>query len=308
MAAAAAGEAEEAAAVCCALSLSQPPGSPAEPRSCSGVILSRRPALVLCHAAVFAPFLRDGPAAWGRTRGLQPDSLKPGLRLLVLHRQAGGLRQLEARLLGLVPCRPFQQALARAFGPGERWRFGGEASGDEGQALHWFAWLRVPGLDTPEGRWTARVGASCLRKGEGLVACGSPFGALCPDLFLNTLSRGVVSNLAGEENALLLTDARCLPGTEGGGAFLPSPSGPRLVAVIAASFCWKGAEWVGLTLLCSLAAILQSSASLLEEVGVVVPPVPGGLAAVRAGSGQDPLGWVALVECGAAWGSGVLLA
>ncbi|NXN13524.1 TYSD1 protease, partial [Indicator maculatus] len=133
-------------------------------------------------------------------------------------------------------------------------------------------------------------------------------GALCPDLFLNTLSTGVVSNLSGEENALVLTDARCLPGTEGGGAFVPSPAGPRLVAVIAASFCWKGAEWVGLTLLCSLAAIVRSSAGVLGEAGIVVPPVPGQVAAVQAGSGQDPLGWVVLVECGATWGSGVLLA
>ncbi|XP_009464356.1 PREDICTED: peroxisomal leader peptide-processing protease, partial [Nipponia nippon] len=139
------------------------------------------------------------------------------------------------------------------------------------------------------------------------LACGSPFGALCPDLFLNTLSRGVVSNLAGEENALVLTDARCLPGTEGGGAFLPSPPGPRLVAVIAASFCWKGAEWVGLTLLCSLAAILRSSAGVLDEAGVVVPLAPGQVAAVQAGGRRDPLAWAALVECGTVWGSGVLL-
>ncbi|NWY55486.1 TYSD1 protease, partial [Chionis minor] len=195
-----------------------------------------------------------------------------------------------------------------AFSQAEPWCFGGEAAAsDDRRALHWFAWLRVPGLDTPGGGWTARASASCLRKGEELVACGSPFGALCPDLFLNTLSRGVVSNLAGEENALLLTDARCLPGTEGGGAFLPSPSGPCLVAIITASFCWKGAEWVGLTLLCSLAAILHSSASLLEEAGVAVPPVPARVAAIQVGSGQDPLGWAALVECGAAWGSGVLL-
>ncbi|NWW17668.1 TYSD1 protease, partial [Falcunculus frontatus] len=175
-------------------------------------------------------------------------------------------------------------------------------------ALHWFAWLRVPGLDAPEGGWVARASAGCLRKGQALLACGSPFGDLCPELFLNTLSRGVVSNLAGEENALVLTDARCLPGTEGGAAFVPSPDGPRVVAVIAASFCWKGAEWVGLTLLCSLAAILRSSAGVLGEAGIVVPPVPAWVAAVPASSGQDPLGWTALVECGATWGSGVLLA
>ncbi|KAK2545118.1 hypothetical protein Q9966_001378 [Columba livia] len=201
----------------------------------------------------------------------------------------------------------FQKALAQAFGQAEQWRFGGEAAGADPRALHWFAWLRVPGLDTPAGGWTARASAGCLRKGQALRACGSPFGALCPDLFLNTLSKGVVSNMAGEENALLLTDARCLPGTEGGGAFLPSATGSRLVAVIAASFCWKGAEWVGLTLLCSLAAILRSSAGVLDAAGVAVPPVPGRVAAVQAAGEQDPLGWVALVECGGTWGSGVLL-
>ncbi|NXM82945.1 TYSD1 protease, partial [Oenanthe oenanthe] len=175
-------------------------------------------------------------------------------------------------------------------------------------ALPWFAWLRVPGLDAAEGGWAARASAGCLRKGQALLACGSPFGDLCPELFLNTLSRGVVSNLAGEENALVLTDARCLPGTEGGAAFVPSPRGPRVVAVIAASLCWKAAEWVGLTLLCSLAAILRSSASALGEAGIAVPPVPAWVAAVPASGGQDPLGWTALVECGATWGSGVLLA
>ncbi|XP_054238713.1 peroxisomal leader peptide-processing protease [Indicator indicator] len=308
--------------VCCVVSVSGPPDAPdpaAGPWSCSGVILSRGLGLVLCQGAVFAPFLRDGSAAWARPRALPPDVLQPGLRLLVLQPPAleapaalrdpaDRLRQYEARLLALVPCGAFQRALARAFSTAEPWHFGGEEAGDERAALHWFAWLRVPGLDTPGGGWTARANASCLRKGEGLLACGSPFGALCPDLFLNTLSRGVVSNLSGEENALVLTDARCLPGTEGGGAFLPSPAGPRLVAIIAASFCWKGAEWVGLTLLCSLAAIVRSSAGVLGEAGIVVPPVPGQVAAVQAGSGQDPLGWVVLVECGATWGSGVLLA
>ncbi|NXF34862.1 TYSD1 protease, partial [Nyctibius bracteatus] len=300
-------EEEEA---CCVVTVSAPPG---DTGSCSGVVLSRDPALVLCQGALFAPFLRHGPETWGQPGVVLPDALRPCPRLCVLlpspgtlRLDAGGLRRHEARLLALVPCGAFRRALAQAFGPTEQWSFGGEEAGD-GQALHWFAWLRVPGLDTPGGGWMAWASAGGLRKGEGLLACGSPFGALCPDLFLNTLSRGVVSNVAGEENALVLTDARCLPGTEGGGAFLPSPAGPRLVAVIAASFCWKGVEWVGLTLLCSLAAILHSSASVLEEAGVVAVP-PERVAAVPAGGRQDPLGWAALVECGAVWGSGVLLA
>ncbi|XP_074965651.1 peroxisomal leader peptide-processing protease isoform X2 [Phalacrocorax aristotelis] len=311
---------------CCAVSVSSPPDA-AGPWSCSGVVLSRSPGLVLCQGAIFTPFLRDGPAAWAQPHALLPDALQPHLHILVLQPPpwtptpalcldalmlargpASSLQQHKARLLALVPCDAFRQALRQAFGSAEQWRFGGEAAGDDPRALHWFAWLRVPGLDSTGGGWTARVGAGCLRKGEGLLACGSPFGTLCPDLFLNTLSRGVVSNLAGEENALILTDARCLPGTEGGGAFLPSPAGSRLVAVIAASFCWKGAEWVGLTLLCSLAAILHSSASVLDEAGIAMPPALGRVAAVQAGVGQDPLAWAALVECGAAWGSGVLLA
>ncbi|XP_037255417.1 peroxisomal leader peptide-processing protease [Falco rusticolus] len=304
---------------CCAVSVSGLPAGPkaaAGPWSCSGVVLSRGPGLVLCQGAVFTPFLRDGPAAWTRPRALMPDALQPRPRLQVLQPPAppgpdapaastGSVRRHEARLLALVPCGAFRRALARAFGTAEQWRFGGEAAGDDPRALHWFAWLRVPGLDRPGGGWTALASAGRLRKGEGLLACGSPFGALCPDLFLNTLSRGVVSNLAGEENALVLTDARCLPGTEGGGAFLPSPAGPRLVAVIAAAFCWRGAEWVGLTLLCSLAAILRSSTGVLSAVGAAGPPGPG--AAVQTGSLWAPLGWAALVECGAAWGSGVLL-
>ncbi|NWI67620.1 TYSD1 protease, partial [Todus mexicanus] len=298
----------------CVVSVSGPPGLSAGPWSCSGVIMRRAPALVLCQGAVFAPLLRNGPAAWAQPRALPPCALLPDLRLMVLHQglnaptAADGGRQHEARLLALVPCSTFERALAQAFGQAERWRFGGEAVGDKQQALHWFAWLRVPGLDAPDGGWTVWASAGCLRKGEGLLACGSPFGDLCPDLFLNTLSRGVVSNVAGEENALVLTDARCLPGTEGGGAFLLSPAGPCLVAIIVAAFCWKGAEWVGLTLLCSLTAILRSSADILDEAGIMVPPVPGRVVAVGAGGGQDPLGWVVLVECGATWGSGVLLA
>ncbi|XP_064518158.1 peroxisomal leader peptide-processing protease isoform X1 [Pseudopipra pipra] len=306
-----------AAPPCCAVRVRGAPGGAggAGPGGgCSGVVLSRRPALVLCPAAPFAPFLRAGPAAWESPAALPPGALRPVPRPRVLLRgEQGPPRELGARLLALVPCAPFRRALERGFGRAERWRFAAaaeqeEEAGADPRALPWFAWLRVPALDEPAGEWAARGSAGCLRKGQALLACGTPFGDACPELFLNTLSRGVVSNLAGEENALVLTDARCLPGTEGGAAFVPAPGGPRVVAVIAASLCWKGAEWVGLTLLCSLAAILRGSAAVLGEAGVAVPPVPAWVAAVPAGGGRDPLGWTALVECGATWGSGVLLA
>ena len=49
--------------------------------------------------------------------------------------------------------------------------------------------------------------------------CATPFGGLNPDVFMNSRSRGIISNVAGPRNVLLLTDARCVPGSEGGGLF-----------------------------------------------------------------------------------------
>ncbi len=45
---------------------------------------------------------------------------------------------------------------------------------------------------------------------------GTPFGTLSQDVFMNCLSTGVVSNVTGNRNQLFLTDARCIPGSEGG--------------------------------------------------------------------------------------------
>lgn len=55
--------------------------------------------------------------------------------------------------------------------------------------------------------------------GDPVEICATPFGGLNPDVFLNSRSRGIISNMAGSRNVLLLTDARCVPGSEGGGLF-----------------------------------------------------------------------------------------
>lgn len=290
---------------CCVVSV----GDGAEPCSCSGVILCRGPGLVLCHAAVFSPFLQPGPEAWSRHQALLASVLPPGLRVRLLHAAPQlsappALREHEAQPLGFTRCEAFARALA---GLAANWCGGGEDEGEAEQeaaaALPWFAWLRAPSLDVPGGGWTPWASAGDLHKGAALLACGSPFGALCPDLFLNTLSGGVLSNAAGEGNALLLTDARCLPGTQGGAVLLgPTASRPRVVAVIAAASCGAGGR--GLALLCSLHAVLQSSRGLLRQLGE--PPAPP--APLAAVPGAAALGCVALVESGGSWGSGTLLA
>jgi len=64
-----------------------------------------------------------------------------------------------------------------------------------------------------------------VRKDSSLVigcpvfVVGTPFGNLSPAIFINSMSKGVVSNVAGDEEEVILTDARCIPGTEGGAIY-----------------------------------------------------------------------------------------
>ncbi|KAM6184613.1 peroxisomal leader peptide-processing protease isoform 2-T2 [Rhynchocyon petersi] len=234
-----------------------------------------------------------------------------------------------AELLLLLSCPAFRAQLARLYGgeAAEQWRFSSRAPEDEGwedeedllRALGWFALLRVrpdqeaaPG-DTAEcGPPLAVAPFRALSKGTPLLACGSPFGTFCPDIFLNTLSRGVLSNAVGP---LLLTDARCLPGTEGGGVFVARPA-EALVALVAAPFCWKAREWVGLTLLCAAAPLLHVARGALLRLrpgsALLASQLPRVMGVRRALPLPAPeLPWAAaavLVECGTVWGSGVAVA
>ncbi|XP_048194895.1 peroxisomal leader peptide-processing protease isoform X2 [Perognathus longimembris pacificus] len=344
----------------CVVSASRAGHSKAGWWSCSGVILSRSPGLVLCHGGIFTPFLRAGSGVltaagtaflpgdscgddlrlhvqWGPTAespAVRAEPSRPGLsmpRCAGLEPSAPSRprgRPLQpprpAKLLLLLSCPAFRAHFTRLFGgeAAEHWHFVSAAPDDEVseeeeedqlRALGWFALLRVqPGLQAEEGGGpvVAVAPLGSVPKGAPLLACGSPFGAFCPDIFLNTLSRGVLSNAAGP---LLLTDARCLPGTEGGGVFAARPAG-ALVALVAAPLCWKAREWVGLTLLCAAAPLLHAARAALSSLApdsaalaALLPPevgAPRGL--------QDPgPPWAAaavLVECGTVWGSGVAVA
>jgi len=58
-----------------------------------------------------------------------------------------------------------------------------------------------------------------LSIGQTVFAVATPFGNLSPAVFLNSVSKGIVSNIVGAESELILTDARCIPGTEGGALY-----------------------------------------------------------------------------------------
>ncbi|PON61385.1 Peptidase S1C [Trema orientale] len=60
------------------------------------------------------------------------------------------------------------------------------------------------------------------RKGDFILAMGSPFGVLSPVHFFNSISVGSIANFYpphSSSRSLLMADIRCLPGTEGGPIF-----------------------------------------------------------------------------------------
>lgn len=72
-------------------------------------------------------------------------------------------------------------------------------------------------------QWSA---APALVQGNVITAVGSPFGAISPPHFANSIVHGIISNCWSPEPAsdvrtspyLLMADMRCLPGMEGGAA------------------------------------------------------------------------------------------
>ncbi|XP_018418421.1 PREDICTED: peroxisomal leader peptide-processing protease isoform X1 [Nanorana parkeri] len=323
--------------------------------SCSGVILDRGTGIVICQAAVFFPFLkeRDRPFSSSDHTVLSADNFpsdlliqvecwsKPkidaeqethfnhqvldqrsGLGLVPVSKPQSQRTQHTAELLMLLPCPEFQLAFSRLFRKEDSWVFSSEEEKEYGEFqkdleyLHWFAVLK---LQSPLRQAKSRMDimkSSGLVKGSAVFACSSPFGSFYPDIFLNTVSKGVLSNTAGDGNVVMLTDARCLPGSEGGGVFLFENGRLHLVGIIVTPLCWKANEWVGLTLACSISHIIDN---IIKALGKADIPMKKELAALEMGHcivdkpkrGARPLEHLmavaVLVDSGQSWGSGVLL-
>ncbi|XP_030849850.1 uncharacterized protein LOC115927744 [Strongylocentrotus purpuratus] len=123
--------------------------------------------------------------------------------------------------------------------------------------LSWFALLQVDGgLHVPTGQQLKIVPSTSLRLAQPVTGCGTPFATLSPSIFYNSLSTGIITKRNGRD--LVMTDARCMPGTEGGGLFVMDKKQRYLAAMIISPLCWKANEWIGLTLACSMTAVLDS--------------------------------------------------
>ncbi|XP_075466883.1 peroxisomal leader peptide-processing protease [Ascaphus truei] len=324
--------------------------------SCSGVILDRNVGIVLCHGAIFFPFLKKEFSKTDQNLLLADDFLmdltiqvecpseprghaktddvfnnvvldkRPGLGLVPMSNQVGlqtGHRLHQAHLLMLVPSPEFHTAFSRLFDKTEGWVFSSEEEKHEYcelqkdlAYLHWFAVLKLQSPLTSGTGKMSYMEAAKLVKGSAVFTCGSPFGSFYPDIFLNTISKGVISNVAGDRNVILLTDARCLPGSEGGGIYSVKGDGVCLVGIIVAPLCWKTNEWVGLTLACAVSHILEN---ISKAFGRTSQSVKRDLLALKlvdpivTDLKRDPVptkqlvAAVVLVDSGQVWGSGVLV-
>ncbi|XP_041644889.1 peroxisomal leader peptide-processing protease isoform X2 [Cheilinus undulatus] len=305
--------------------------------SCSGVIVDPQTGIILCTGLPFSRFIADKKEPLSADqRFISPHSFSEKLKIRVsfppdldaslsAHEEALSpsrnkttqQREVAAELLMLVNCLEFKHAFQALFQEADQWSFHGNEEDDmlikDAQFLSWFAILKASEIaDSSQSSCTIPwQSSSSLQKGCPVVACGSPFGSLCLDLFISTLSRGIISNLAGEDNAVILTDARCLPGTEGGGLFVVKDADVRLIGLIVSPFGWKANEWIGLTLVCSIHLIFKSIINCmsvkdpLRDVWLHKGEAELLMSTTAQESNVVKYPTVCLVDSGQLWGSGV---
>lgn len=155
--------------------------------------------------------------------------------------------------------------------------------------------------------------ASLCHRGDLVEICSTPFAGLKPAAFMNSYSRGIISNLAGEDNCLILSDARCILGGEGAPLYTLSDerqSESCLTGMVIASLCWKNDEWVGFSVSCAVDKILDSLPPNFSHVRDKVKSVSDGSGTPGTDLSQGVLEKspeVVLLKVGPTWGSGVVI-
>ena len=93
-------------------------------------------------------------------------------------------------------------------------------SNDSFMALPFFLLIEMDdNFKSGDNYLPALISSGAVRQGERVSIVGTPFGSLSPAVFMNSVSDGVLSNVVGNQGEMLLTDARAIPGTEGGAIY-----------------------------------------------------------------------------------------
>ncbi|GFO26831.1 peroxisomal leader peptide-processing protease-like [Plakobranchus ocellatus] len=202
------------------------------------------------------------------------------------------------------------------------------------QLLSYFVLLQCPSLvhqvnQLPSPLMRTMLAENLIRNeqcevGSEAEIISTPFGGLNPHVFFNSYSRGVISNVSGRKGCWILTDARCIPGSEGGPLFTIQLDGTRqLAGMVVASLCWKNKEWVGLSLVCGINSVLSALSShirrsmsvqgwrSLDSLDYDLSPSNDyeqhvDNQAIEAGM-KNVMPYVVLVKVGRVWGSGFVI-
>ncbi|KAL3841336.1 hypothetical protein ACJMK2_019497 [Sinanodonta woodiana] len=175
--------------------------------------------------------------------------------------------KFSGSIMSVFKCYSLQKIVHKLL-PSDNWKFIDNVSEDLKKnsnqkevslyvLLPCFVLLKLRNWTPLETNFLAKDSASIVQ-GDMVEICATPFGTLNPEIFLNSRSRGIVSNVVGERNVLILTDARGIPGSEGGALFICDRKQRYLVGMIIASLCWRINEWIGLTMAASITEILDS--------------------------------------------------
>lgn len=138
-----------------------------------------------------------------------------------------------------------------------------------------------------------------LVRGSSVEIESTPFGN---PVFIGSIARGVISNLVGDEDCVIMTDAYAVPGGEGGPIYIISPDCKRRIisGMVIASLSWCRGEWVDYTFAANLAPCVLN---ILRKKHPCSPVVNSTYENADAALDRG----VVLVRCGISWGTGILV-
>lgn len=248
--------------------------------SASGILIDNQRGIIISHASVLQPLLKNLPHLAGLIKSgklfveknsselanvqlqITFERYKPGLapnnkRIQALTAEvcnngnitiAGKLNtntdvdtetmSFEGTAKILFKATQFSEAISKLFPSEENWKFADSAIPFENsdkensrennenvaKLLPLFLIIKLKKWHKLQMMPLVICSEKDIKRGSQVNVVGTPFGSLSPMVFFNSVSQGIIANTvrdaSSEALSLILTDARCIPGCEGGALFL----------------------------------------------------------------------------------------
>jgi S1-C subfamily serine protease len=116
---------------------------------------------------------------------------------------------------------------------------------------------------------TPTAPATSVCKTDKVFVYSCPFGSSVPEIFHSSISSGIVSNMLGSSNQLLITDARFVEGTAGGAVAVTINNKECLIGIVITAISGRSDGCSSnLTIVCSMDSIWKSLRSVDPELAV----------------------------------------